>query len=54
MTDYEMLMNALSETNPSSATIAKYDIGVPKDGRIDGNDVAEFMYLWNKAVAAGH
>ena len=54
MSDFDMLMSALSETNPSSATIAKYDIGIPKDGRIDGNDVAEFMYLWNKAVKAGH
>jgi len=54
MTDYDMLMNALNETNPSSATIAKFDIGIPKDHRIDGNDVAEFMYLWNKAAAAGH
>jgi C1A family cysteine protease len=54
MTDYEALMSALSETNPSSATISKYDIGIPKDGRIDGNDVSEFMYLWNKAASAEH
>lgn len=54
MTDYDLLMNALNETNPSSSTIAKYDIGIPKDGRIDGNDVSEFMYLWNKAAEAGH
>ena len=54
MTDFNMLMNALSETNPSSATIAKYDIGIPKDGRIDGNDVSEFMYLWNEAAKVGH
>ena len=54
MTDFNMLMNALSETNPSSSTIAKYDIGIPKDGRIDGNDVAEFMYLWNEAAKSGH
>ncbi|WP_170215568.1 C1 family peptidase [Mesoaciditoga lauensis] len=52
MTDYDLLMSALNETNPSSSTIAKYDIGIPKDGRIDGNDVSEFMYLWNKAAAA--
>ncbi len=54
MSDFDMLMNALSETNPSSSIIAKYDIGIPKDGRIDGNDVSEFMYLWNEAANAGH
>lgn len=54
MTDYNMLMSALNETNPSSSTIAKYDIGIPKDNRIDGNDVAEFMYLWNEAAKSGH
>ncbi len=54
MEDYNMLIDALNETNPSSSIIAKYDIGIPKDNRIDGNDVAEFMYLWNEAAAAGH
>ncbi len=52
-TDFDMLKKALSETNPSSETIAKYDISVPKDNRIDGNDLAEFMYLWNEAAKVG-
>ncbi|HEU25100.1 MAG TPA: hypothetical protein ENO32_08330 [Mesoaciditoga lauensis] len=54
MTDWNMLVNAMQQTNPSSQTIAKYDIGVPKTGKIGGGSLEQFMYLWNLAAQSGH
>jgi hypothetical protein len=54
MTDWNMLVGAMQQTNPSSATISKYDIGVPQTGKIGGGSLEQFMYLWNEAAQSGH
>ncbi len=54
MEDWNLLVDALHQTNPSSETISKYDIGVPKTGKIGGGSLEQFMYLWNLAAQSGH
>ncbi len=47
--DFNLLKQALLETNPSSATIAKYDISAVKDGELNFDDFSSFMRYWNLA-----
>ncbi len=47
--DFNLLKQALLETNPSSSTIAKYDISDVKDGVLNFDDFVSFMRYWNLA-----
>ena len=48
-TDFNLLKQALLETNPSSSTIAKYDISTVKDGTLNFDDFSSFIRYWNLA-----
>ncbi len=47
--DFNLLKQALLQTNPSSSTIAKYDISDVKDGELNFDDFVSFMKYWNLA-----
>ena len=47
--DFNALMSVVKEETPTATQIEKYDISLPKDGKVNGEDVARFMMLWNAA-----
>ncbi|ABR31167.1 peptidase C1 [Thermosipho melanesiensis] len=44
--DFKYLVSKIGTTN--SEEISKFDISFPEDGKVDGNDAATWVYLYNK------